>query len=118
MGVLANNRTYSSAHSDDIPSTMEPSFARISVCLRDNLAFFSSLSNKTTMYSICGRVDLEYYLLQHLRKTSYLVTPQQLVALSILQAVPYTKKLCNTKVSNAVCMLLCLLPSKRLSDIQ
>lgn len=51
--VTKECRTHDSEQSALMSCTIELSFAKISVCRSDSFAFFVSLSNATTMYSIC-----------------------------------------------------------------
>lgn len=48
----------------------------------------------------------------------YLISPKQLVAISILETVPYTQELGDTVYANMICILFCLVPRERRSEIQ
>lgn len=51
INQVKQQSTCSSGVSAEMSSTIVLSFARISVCLKDSLAFFSSSSNEMTIYS-------------------------------------------------------------------
>lgn len=93
-------------------SQMVCSFARISDWRRESFALRSALSKVTTMYSIFreGLVGLRQR--GHGRKASYLVSPEQLVAAAILEAVPYVQELGDAMCPDVVCVLFCIIPGE------
>lgn len=107
---------YFSGQSAHMPSTIEPSLANISVCLNDSFAFFSLSSKEMTMYSTCdGSKSWEVNVVV---AGTHLITPQQFVALSVLQPIPYVQKLGNSMAPNVVGILLSFVPNQRRSKIQ
>ena len=96
--------------SEQIPSTIACSFAKISVCRSDSLAFLASSSKDATIYSTSRRGQHTTTPVDS--RSEYLVAPEELVSVPVLDSIPGMQELSDTMGSDVVGELLRVSPSK------
>ena len=109
--ITANSAAYWSGQLDEIPSTIACSFAKISVCRSDSLAFLASSSKDATMYSTSRRGQHTTTPTDFM--SEYLVAPEELISMPVLDSVPCMEELSDTMGSDVVGELLCVSPGER-----
>lgn len=108
--IVINSGTYWSGQLDEMLSTMACSFARISVCRSDNLAFLVSSSKDATMYSISRHGQHTNIPAESMPQ--YLVTPEQFISTTVLDPIPCMQELGDAMRSDVVGELLRVFPGQ------
>ena len=90
--------------------TIVCSFAKISDCRSDNLAFLALSSKDATMYSIL--MHGQHTAVPVDSVSEYLVTPEELISAPVLDPIPCMQELSDTVGPNMVGELLCVFPGK------
>ena len=114
IGITACSRAYWSGQLDEMSSTIVASFAKISVCRSDSLAFLASSSKDATKYSTSKHS--QYTTIPVKAISEYLVAPEQLIPVPVLDLVPSMQELGDTVEPDVVCELLCVLPGERSTE--
>jgi len=106
-GLISSEITYWHGQSVLMSLTMELSLARISVCLKDSLAFFSLSLKTTTIYSTWARFRKTR---ASGRNNDHLISPKKLIACPVFQAIPDVEELSDSMFSHMVGIFLRLVP--------